>query len=133
MDNNDRIKPPSNCPAISVVMMPRDMNAAHTIFGGVLLSYIDQAGFVEARRQAHHRYVTVAMREVIFHEPVFVGDVVSFNCRTDRIGSTSITVHVTVIADRSDPDEPPVKVTEAEVVFVAIDEKCKPIPIFADK
>ncbi len=132
MENSSRMKPPSHCPAIRVVMMPRDTNAANTIFGGVLLSYIDQAGFVEARRQAHHRYVTVAMREVAFHEPVFVGDVVSFNCETTRVGSTSLTIRITVVADRFNSDGEPVKVTEAEVVFVAIDEQCNPIPIFAD-
>lgn len=130
--NADRIAPPSGCPAIRAVMMPRDTNAANTIFGGVLLSYIDQAGFVEARRQAYHLYVTVAMREVVFHEPVFVGDMVSFNCRTTKIGRTSITVHVTVTADRFDEPHKTVKVTEAEVVFVAIDEDCKPVPIFND-
>ncbi len=132
MDHSDRIKPPANCPAIRVVMMPRDTNAANTIFGGVLLSYIDQAGFVEARRQAHHRYVTVAMHEVVFHEPVFVGDVVSFNCQTLRIGTTSVTVRVTVVADRFGTEGEPVKVTEAEVVFVAIDDQGQPIRIAAD-
>ena len=130
--NADSIKQPSTCPAIRAVMMPRDTNAANTIFGGVLLSYIDQAGFVEARRQAHHRYVTVAMREVVFHQPVFVGDVVSFNCRTTRIGRTSITVRVTVTADRFDRPGETIKVTEAEVVFVAIDEECRPVPILGD-
>ncbi|NOT02953.1 MAG: acyl-CoA thioesterase [Phycisphaerales bacterium] len=130
--NQVRIRPPATCPAIRVVMMPRDTNAANTIFGGVLLSYIDQAGFVEARRQANHRYVTVSMREVVFHEPVFVGDVVSFNCETARIGRTSITVRVTVVADRYTGPARSIKVTEAEVVFVAIDEDCKPIPVFDD-
>ena len=95
-----RVKPAVNVPAIRVVMMPRDTNAANTIFGGVLLSYIVQAGFVEARRQATHRYVTVSMHEVQFHEPVFVGDVVSFNCETLKIGRSSITVRVTVMAER---------------------------------
>ena len=123
------IKPPSTCPAIRVVMMPRDTNAANTIFGGVLLSYIDQATFIEARRQADHSYVTVAMREVVFLEPVFVGDVVSFNCETLKIGRSSITVRVTVTADRYRDAEQTVKVTEAEVVFVAVDENCRPVPI----
>ena len=113
-------------------MMPRDMNAAETIFGGVLLSHIDQAGFVEARRQQPRRYVTVAMREVKFHEPVFVGDVVSFYCETVRIGRTSITVKVTVTAERYAAFGKPIKVTEAEVVFVAIDENGKPTPILAE-
>lgn len=127
--SNNRIKPPSSIPAIRVVMMPRDTNAANTIFGGVLLSFIDQAGFVEARRQAKHRYVTVALREVQFHEPVFVGDVVSFHCETVKVGRSSVTVRVTVTADRFAGDDR-LKVTEAEVVFVAIDENCKPVPVF---
>ncbi len=130
--HSDRIKPPADCPAIRVVMMPRDTNAANTIFGGVLMSYIDQAGFVEARRQAHHRYVTVAMREVEFHEPVYVGDVVNFNCETTRIGRTSIEVRVTVSADRFEEPGRTIKVTQAEVVFVAVDEAGKPKPIFDD-
>jgi len=130
--SDPRIKPPSACPAIRVVMMPRDTNAANTIFGGVMLSYIDQAGFVEARRQAEHAYVTIAMREVKFHEPVFVGDVVSFNSETIRIGRTSVSVRVVVTADRYREPGKTVKVTEAEVVFVAIDENCKPVPIFPD-
>lgn len=129
--NSAEIKPPSGIPAIRVVMMPRDTNAANTIFGGVLLSYIDQAGFIEARRQAFHRYVTVAMHEVRFHEPVFVGDIVSFNCETVRVGRTSITVRVVVDAERSRGDRT-VTVTEAIVVFVAIDEVCKPVPIFPE-
>ncbi len=125
----NRIKPPSAEPAIRAVMMPRDTNAANTIFGGVLLSYIDQAGFVEARRQANNRYVTIAMQEVKFHEPVFVGDVVSFHCETIKVGRSSITVRVDVTADRYSQTES-VKVTEAQVTFVAIDENCKPISIF---
>lgn len=125
------IIPPADCPAIRVVMMPRDMNAAHTIFGGVLLSYMDQAGFVEARRQAHHRYVTVAMREIVFLEPVFVGDVVSFYGVTTRIGRTSITVQVTVLADRFSEPRAGVKVTEAEIVYVAIDETGQPTSVRA--
>lgn len=128
--SDDTINRPTNEPAIRVVMMPRDTNAANTIFGGVMLSYIDQAGFVEARRQAPNRYVTVAMHEVVFHEPVFVGDTVSFYCETTRIGRTSITVHVTVNADRFQHPGVTVKVTEADVVFVAIDDDCNPVPIF---
>lgn len=114
-------------------MMPRDTNAANTIFGGVLLSYIDQAGFVEARRQADHAYVTISMREVKFHQPVFVGDVVSLNSETVKIGRTSITVRVVVTADRYREPGKTVKVTEAEVVFVAINENCRPVPIFPDE
>ncbi len=73
--------------AIRITMMPRDTNAHGTVFGGIILSYIDIAGGVEAVRHTHHdRFVTVAMKEVIFHEPVFVGDLVSFYAQTPTRG-----------------------------------------------
>ena len=112
--------------AIRVVMMPRDTNADGTIFGGVILSLMDQAAYIEAMRQAHHRYVTVSFKEVEFHEPVYVGDVVSVYARTERFGRTSITLAVHVCARRRlDPDSV-VKVTEAGVVFVAVDQDGRP-------
>ncbi len=116
-------------PAIRVIMMPRDTNALGTIFGGIILSYIDQAGAVEAHRRVRNRVVTVAMREVVFHEPVFVGDLVSFYAETLRVGRTSITVEVTVEAERRGSEQGVVKVTEAEVVYVQVDENNRPIPI----
>ncbi|HRX84904.1 MAG TPA: acyl-CoA thioesterase [Phycisphaerae bacterium] len=122
-------KPSSPEPAIRVVMMPRDTNAEGTIFGGVILSFIDQAAFVEARRQARHRYVTVCMREVVFKEPVFTGDVLSLYGETARIGKTSITVRVKVFAERSRTPDLAVHVTDAEVIMVAIDEQSQPTPI----
>jgi acyl-CoA thioesterase YciA len=109
--------------AIRLTMMPRDTNAHGTVFGGIILSYIDVAGGVEAvRHTRHNRFVTVAMKEVIFHEPVFIGDLVSFYARTVKVGKTSITVHVDVEAERFGTPGDRVKVTEAEVTFVAIDE-----------
>lgn len=116
-------------PAIRVLMMPRDTNAQGTIFGGVILSYIDQAGAIEARRQGCGRMVTVAMDEIVFHEPVQVGDLVSFWTETRRIGSTSITTHVTVEAVRAADPSSKVKVTEAQVVYVNIDMDGKPMAI----
>lgn len=116
-------------PAIRVVMMPKDTNALGTIFGGVILSYIDQAGAVEAHRHCPGRIVTVAMREVVFHAPVFVGDLVSFWTRTVKLGNTSVTVHVEVEAERGHPGGPKVKVTEAEVVFVHVGKDGRPLPI----
>src|SRR5437899_5090378 len=109
--------------AIRLTMMPRDTNAHGTVFGGVILSYIDVAGGVEAiRHTRHNRFVTVAMKEVIFHEPVFIGDLVSFYAKTIRVGSTSITIHIDVEAERFGTPGIVVKVTEAEVTFVAINE-----------
>jgi acyl-CoA thioesterase YciA len=120
-------------PAIRVIMMPKDTNALGTIFGGIILSYIDQAGAVEAHRHAPGRLVTVAMREVIFHAPVFVGDLVSFNTETLRRGRTSITVKVTVEAERGNRGSGRVKVTEAEVVYVHVGENNQPIPLPAPR
>lgn len=122
--------PKDRVPAIRVVMMPRDTNSHGTIFGGVLLSYIDQAGAVEVYRHTNKKIVTVAMKEVIFIEPVFVGDLVSFYTETLRIGRTSITVKVYVEAERIiSANRQCVKVTEAEVTYVAVNEERKPIPV----
>jgi len=106
-------------------MLPRDTNSQGTIFGGVILSYIDMAGAIEAHRHTGmDRFVTVAMREVIFHAPVFVGDLVSFYSETLQIGTTSITVRVVVAAERYGSGDRK-RVTEAEVVYVAVDAKGK--------
>jgi acyl-CoA thioesterase YciA len=123
--------------ALQVVMMPRDANPLPTvvpgttqsllymtIFGGVILSYIDQAGAIGARREVIRAggpppfLVTVAMNRVEFHQPVLVGDVVRFLIRLVRLGRTSITVHVNVEAERG---QQILQVTEAEVVYVGID------------
>src|SRR5438132_13522765 len=110
------ILPGWNEPAIHVLMMPRDTNAHGTIFGGVILSYIDQAGAIEARRQGCRLMVTVSMDKIVFHEPVFVGDLVSFWTETLRIGNTSITVKVRVESLRNVDQK--VLVTDAQVVYV---------------
>jgi acyl-CoA thioesterase YciA len=113
-------------PAIRVLMMPRDTNGHGTIFGGVILSYIDQAGAIEARRQGLQFMVTVSMDKVVFHEPVFVGDLVSFWTETLRIGTTSITTKITVKAIRAGDPSHRVTVTEAQVVYVNLGEDRKP-------
>jgi acyl-CoA thioesterase YciA len=116
--------------AIRLTMMPRDTNAHGTVFGGIILSYIDVAGGVEAVRTTHHdRFVTVAMKEVIFHEPVFIGDLVSFYAETVRLGKTSITVHVVVEAERFGSQGQRVMVTEAEVTYVAISQNREKVKI----
>jgi acyl-CoA thioesterase YciA len=117
-------------PAIKVLLLPKDTNALGTIFGGVILANIDLASAVEARKTASRRFVTKAMREVEFHEPVFVGDVVNFFTETVRVGRTSITVHVSVEAERWGAGRGErVKVTEADVVLVSVDESGRPTPI----
>lgn len=113
-------------PAIRVLMMPRDTNAHGTIFGGVILSYIDQAGAIEARRQGLQLMVTVSMDKVVFHEPVLVGDLVSFWTETVRIGNTSITTKVVVEAIRAGDPSHRVIVTEANVVYVNLGPDRKP-------
>jgi acyl-CoA thioesterase YciA len=121
---------PYRDPAIRITLLPRDTNSAGTIFGGVILSYIDMAGAIEAHRRTRmDRFVTVAMREVIFHKPVFVGDLVSFYAETLSIGNTSITIRVIVETERVRSSQEQVRVTEAEVVYVAVDENHRKIRI----
>ncbi len=121
--------------AIKVRMMPRDTNPHGTIFGGLLLSYVDQAGAVGAENEIRSQgwpvrpLVTVGMNGVEFHQPVYVGDVVSFWTKLVRVGRTSITMHVMVDTNR---DDRPVMLTEAEVTFVAVeltDGKRRPVPV----
>ncbi len=112
-------------------MMPRDTNWLGTVFGGIILAQIDHAGAVAAEQIVPGRLVTVAMREVEFLAPVFVGDLVSFYTEVIRVGRTSITVRVDVEAQRKGPDREVAKVTEAEVVYVHVDEDRRPVPIVA--
>ncbi len=121
--------------AIQVVMMPRDTSPLHTIFGGVILSYIDQAGAIGGRREVQRAggplpfLVTVAVNRVEFRQPVLVGDVVRFLTRLVRLGRTSITMHVSVEAERGSEV---LQVTEAEVVYVGVDPSTperRPVPL----
>lgn len=121
-------RPPGE-PAIRVMMMPRDTNAHGTIFGGVILSYLDQAGAIEARKLGCTRVVTVAMDQIEFHQPVFVGDVLSFFTEAVKVGRTSVRIRVRVEAERFDPRCERVNVTSAEIVYVGVDENRKPIAI----
>jgi acyl-CoA thioesterase YciA len=118
-------------PAIRITMLPKDTNAFGTIFGGVILSYIDLAAAIEVRRHYNQRFVTKAMREVAFVAPVYLGDLVTFFTHVQRIGTTSITVDVVVEAERlgAEGDRKTVKVTQAEVIYVAVDTDGRPTPI----
>jgi acyl-CoA thioesterase YciA len=127
---------PERIPAIKLLLLPKDTNAFGTIFGGVILSNIDLASAVEARKTAPHRYVTRAMHEVEFHEPVYLGDIVSFYTDTVKVGRTSITVRVSVEAERWGSIQEPraghgerVKVTEAIVVLVAVNDQGQAVTI----
>lgn len=108
-------------PAIRVMLMPKDTNGMGTIFGGIILSHIDLAGAVEARRFADGPMVTVAMQKVEFHAPVFVGDLLSLYTRTLRVGTTSVTTKVLVEVERREGPDRIERVTEAEVVYVNVD------------
>ncbi len=119
--------------ALRVMTMPRDANVYGTIFGGVILGYVDQAAFIEARKHGQHRWVTAAMDSVAFTAPVRMGDVVNFYTSTLRTGTSSVTVRVEVEAERHAPGpEGPagsvVAVTEAALVMVAVDAEGRPIP-----
>jgi acyl-CoA hydrolase len=115
--------------ALRVVMRPKDTNPYGTIFGGTLLSLLDQAAFIGAWRLAKHIFVTVAMDAIEFKKPVMVGDVLSFFTKVVAMGRTSIRQRVSVWADPLRGDRPYHKVTEGEIVLVAVDEERNPIPI----
>ncbi|MBA4074647.1 MAG: hypothetical protein C0508_06355 [Cyanobacteria bacterium PR.023] len=116
----------TKCPAIRVVMFPKDTNPSGNIFGGVILSNIDIAAGVAARAATMHRTVTVCMKEVIFKRPVKVGDILTFWADIIKTGRTSVTIRVKVEAERRGETIP---VTEGEAIFVAVDEKDRPIPL----
>ncbi len=112
-----------------VSLLPRDTNPHGTIFGGVILSHIDQAGAIEAFRHGARRVVTVAMDKVVFHAPVYVGDLVSFYGELVRIGRTSIAVRVEVEAEPPTRTSPARRVTEAVITYVNVDHAGVPSPI----
>lgn len=114
------------CPAIRVVMFPKDTNGAGNIFGGVILSHIDVAGAVAARSICSHRIVTVSMKEVEFKKPVHIGDILTCWAEVTEVGETSISTSVWVEAERNGKL---IDVTEAEVVYVAVNKEGRPIPV----
>jgi acyl-CoA thioesterase YciA len=116
-------------PQIRVVMLPKDTNAMGNIFGGIILSHIDLAAGEAARGTSPHLYVTKVMKEVDFISPVKVGDTVSFYTEVVKIGKTSITIKVLVTAERGLKNRSAIKVTEAEVIMVAVDDNGKSIPV----
>ena len=103
--------------------MPTDTNAAGDIFGGWIMSQVDIAASIAAHRRAKGRVVTVAVNEFQFHQPVYIGDLISCYAEIIKVGTTSLTVHVEVIAERDRGTEQRIKVTEANLTFVAVDEK----------
>ena len=117
---------PQRDPTLRMVAMPTDCNYSGDVFGGWIMGHVDIAGSVLALNRARGRVVTVAVNSFIFKQPLFMGDVVSFYASITKVGRTSITVNVEVYAQR-DPERPTcVKVTEATLTYVAVDEKRKP-------
>jgi len=113
-------------PALRVVPMPADENQHGDIFGGWIMSQVDIAGSIAAVRLAKGRVATVAVNSFVFKQPVFVGDLVSFYAEVVSVGRTSITVNVEVYAQRRPEREIAVKVTEATLTYVAVDETRRP-------
>ncbi|MDH5545699.1 MAG: acyl-CoA thioesterase [Gammaproteobacteria bacterium] len=112
-------------PVLRLMPMPRDTNSAGNIFGGWIMSQVDIAGSVVAIRRAKGRVVTVAVSEFQFHKPVFVGDLISCYADVTKVGNTSLTVFVEVFAERGRMSEI-IKVTEATLTYVAVDDEGKP-------
>lgn len=119
---------PEGQPATRVLAMPADTNPAGDIFGGWIMSQVDIAGSIVAYRRARGRVVTVAVNSFQFHKPVYVGDLVSCYAEIERVGRTSLTVRVTVYAERNRGNEA-IKVTEATLTYVAIDKDRQPRPV----
>ena len=122
------------CPAIRLVMFPKDTNPWGSIFGGVILSNIDIAASVATRSITRHRAVTVCMKEVVFKQPVKVGDILTFWTDVIKVGRTSVTIRVKVEAERRGENiherlGETIPVTEGEVTFVAVDDQDRPIPL----
>jgi acyl-CoA thioesterase YciA len=121
--------PQGHEPVLRVVPMPADRNYVGDIFGGWIMSQVDIAGSIPAMRRARGRVATVAVNSFLFKQPVFVGDLVSFYAEVVRVGNTSITVNVEVYAQRNPEKEECVKVTEATLTYVAVDQNRRPRPL----
>jgi acyl-CoA thioesterase YciA len=124
--NDEMTTLPDKQPALRVIPMPADANHTGDIFGGWIMAQVDLAGSVPATRLAQGRVATVAVNSFVFRQPVFVGDVVSFYAEVVKVGRTSITVDVQVYAQRRPEREECVKVTEAILTYVAVDNNRKP-------
>ena len=118
--------PQGEQPVLRIVPMPADTNAHGTIFGGWVMAQVDVAGSIPAWERANGPVVTVAVNSFVFKEPVFVGDLVSFYARVMKVGRTSVTVDVEVFAQRGRIGAAAVKVTEAQLTYVAVDGERKP-------
>lgn len=126
---NEPVILPERQPTLRVVAMPTDCSYTGDVFGGWIMAQVDIAGSIPAVHLARGRVATVAVNSFQFKQPLFMGDIVSFYARIEKVGRTSITVDVEVFAQR-DPAEPVcVRVTEAKLTYVAVDENRKPRPV----
>ena len=126
MSDHKNVELPNKLPAIRVSAMPADANAGGSIFGGWIMSHVDIAGSIAALERAKGRVVTVAVNSFEFHEPVYIGDLISCFADVVSVGRTSIRVKVEVFAQRNPANVQTVKVTEAELTYVAVDDNRKP-------
>ncbi len=126
MRNSKVTLPADKQPAIKLVTMPKDSNGGGSVFGGWIMANVDMAGSIPAVERARGRVATVAVNSFEFHEPVLVGDVVSYFAEVIRTGRSSITVKVEVYAERNPAEKQTIKVTEAELTYVALDENRVP-------
>mgnify|MGYP003385031446 CR=1 FL=1 len=125
-DQQALVKLPPREPTLRVVAMPSDCNYTGDVFGGWIMGQVDIAGSIPALHRAKGRVATVAVNSFVFKNPLFMGDIVSFYADIVKVGNTSITINVEVYAQR-DPAKPTcVKVTEATLTYVAVDDERKP-------
>lgn len=126
---NDPVQLPESQPVLRVMPMQADVNPAGDIFGGWVMAQLDIAGSIPALRRARGRVATVSANALQFKQPIAVGDLVSFYAEIVGVGTTSITVHVDVYAERNPRDPVVVKVTEAKLTYVAVDAEGRKRPL----
>ena len=129
MNDDLHVKLPDEHPTMRLPARPRDTNTAGDIFGGWIMSQVDLAASIVASRRAKGRVVTVAVNSFHFHKPVYVGDLVSCYAKVTKVGNTSLTVFVEVYSERYPERVETVKVTEATLTFVAVDDDGKKRPV----
>jgi len=120
---------PNSEPMLRLLPMPKDLNASGDVFGGWIMANVDIAGAIPATRRARGRVVTVAVQSFVFKEPIYKSDLVSFYAKVIREGTTSVTVDVEVYSERNPANPTIVKVTEACLTYVAIDEEGRKRPL----
>jgi acyl-CoA thioesterase YciA len=125
----DPVSLPQTSPTLRVVPLPSDANVHGDVFGGWIMAQVDIAGSIPASRRANGRVATVAVNSFVFKQPVFVGDLLSFYAEIVKTGNTSVTIDVTVYAQRMRLADEVVKVTEATLTYVATDSERRPRPL----